>query len=203
MRKPDTVFPRIAPRAGAMALSALALSLAACSSAGGGGTAGSGATPAASTSSAMPSGPMLGATFTGTIYISTPTSHLTKAFTDRVKNVQNCAVAAQQGWDGTFRVPSPQPPDPEAIIEVADFHGPGTYTPTMLRRDRADMILLPGKTGTSQYDITTALTKRTPGKEVLFLEKTGAGQLVYSGAHLNGQAGGATVAGLIQWSCKS
>jgi hypothetical protein len=200
MRKPDTAVPRVAPRAGAIALSALALSLAACSSSGSPAAVG---TSASSSASGVLSGPMLGATFTGTLYVSTPTSHLTKAFTDRVANVQNCQVAAQDGWDGTFKVPSPEAPDPQAVIEVAGFHGPGTYTPTMLRRDRADMILMPGKAGTSQYDITTVLAKRTPGKEVLFLQKNGSGELVYSGAHLNGQPGGTTVAGLIQWNCKS
>jgi hypothetical protein len=178
----------------ALAVPALALALTAC--------AGSGAkSPDAASSS--PAGPMLGATFKGTIYVSTPTSHLTRAFTDRVTDVRNCADAAKTGWDGTFRVPSPQAPLPQAEIEISGFHGPGTYTPTMLQHDKADMILLTSKSGTSEYDITTAVARRTPGKEVLFLSKNGSGQLVYSGAHLNGDAGGPEVAGLIQWNCTS
>jgi hypothetical protein len=178
----------------ALAVPALALALAAC---GGSGTK----SPDAASSS--PAGPMLGATFKGTIYVSTPTSHLTRAFTDRVTDVRNCADAAKIGWDGTFHVPSPQAPLPQAEIEISGFHGPGTYTPTMLQHDKADMILLTSKSGTSQYDITTAVARRTPGKEVLFLSKDGSGQLVYSGAHLNGDAGSPEVAGLIQWNCTS
>jgi len=146
---------------------------------------------------------MLGATFSGTIYVSAATSHTTKAFTEKVPDVENCAAAARDGWDGTFKVPSPTAPGIQADIQIAGFHGPGTYTPAMLSRDRADSILLTGKAGTSQYDITTPSAHRTPGKEVLFLRKDGSGELVYSGAHLDGQAAEPTVAGLIQWSCKS
>jgi hypothetical protein len=177
----------------ALAVPALALALAACAASGG--------KPASVPG--KPSGPMLGATFKGTFYLSTPTSHETRAFTDRIASVRNCAEAARTGWDGTFRVPTPQAPLPRADIQVAGFHGPGTYTPAMMRHDKADMILLTGKAGTSKYDITTALTARTPGKEVLFLSKDGSGQLVYSDAHLNGDPASPEVAGLIQWSCSS
>lgn len=197
MTKTDRDLPCRTRRAGvaAVAAAAVAVGLAACSTSPG--------HPAAANSTSTPAGPMLGATFKGTIYVSTPTSHVTKPFTFRVADVQNCVAAAKTGWNGTFRVPSPQAPDPQAQIEVADFHGPGTYTPTMLSRDKADSILLTGKTGTSQYDITSPVASRTPGKEVLFLSKNGSGQLVYSGAHLDGDAANPTVAGLIQWSCSS
>ncbi|MFY9887436.1 MAG: hypothetical protein WAK71_03930 [Streptosporangiaceae bacterium] len=201
MTKPDSALSRLVLRAAPLAAAGLVLSLTACGGSAGHNSAAS--SPASSPASSTPSGPMLGATFTGTIYVSTPTSHVTKAFSDHVADVQNCAAAAETGWGGTFHVPSPQAPDPEADIEVSGFHGPGTYTPTMLQRDHADSILLTGKTGTSQYLITTPLANRTPGKEVLFLQKDGSGQLVYSGAHLDGQASDPTVAGLISWNCSS
>ncbi len=193
MSKPDRTFPRRGPRVGPVALSALALTLAACS--------GSSAPRAARSTTA--DGRMLGATFTGTIYVSTPTSHVTKAFTERVANVASCEAAARTGdANGTFRIPSPAPPGPAADIEVTGFHGPGTYTPTMLRHDRADSILLTGRSGTSHY-VITAPGAGTPGKEVLFLQEDGSGQLDYTGAHLDGQAADPEVAGLIEWSCTS
>jgi hypothetical protein len=43
----------------------------------------------------------------------------------------------------------------------------------------------------------------TAGKEVLFLNSNGSGQLVYSEAHLDGKASSPAVAGLISWSCTS
>ncbi len=86
---------------------------------------------------------------------------------------------------------------------MAGFHGPGTYTPTMLSHDRQDSILLTGKSGISQYLLTSPVAGRTPGKEVLFLHNDGSGQLVYSGAHLDGQVGNPAVAGEVQWTCKS
>jgi hypothetical protein len=194
MSRTDIASPRLAGSgAAALAVSALALSLAAC---GGSGNAAS--------ASATQAGPMLGATFRGTIYVATQTSHVIKAFTDRVADVASCAAFAKTGdADRIFKVPSPQAPEPQVDIEVADFHGPGTYTPAMLRRDRQDSILLTGKSGTSQYVITSPLANRTPGKEVLFLQKNGSGELVYSNAHLNGQAGNPEVAGVIEWSCSS
>ena len=189
----------LAPRAGLAVAAAAAISLTACSS-----PARPGASAAASSSpSATATGPMLGAIFKGTIYVSTPTSHETKPFVYRVANVQNCSAAALSGWDGTFRVPTAQAPDPQAQIEVAGFHGPGTYPPAVLSHDKADAIVLTGKSGTSQYDITTPGAHGTPGKEVLFLQKDGSGQLVYSGAHLDGNASSPEVAGLISWSCTS
>jgi hypothetical protein len=180
-------------RGAGLAASALVLSLAACSS-------GGSAPPAASS----PSGKMLGATFSGTIYVSTETTQVTKAFVYHVANVANCAAAAAKGDVGSaFKVPSPSLPEPEANVEVTGFHGPGTYPPAVLAKDAADTILLPGKSGTSQYVLTSSLASHSRGKEVLFLAKNGSGQLVYSDAHLNGNASNPAIAGLIQWSCKS
>jgi hypothetical protein len=193
MSKPDWTFPRRGLTACAAGGIALTLAVAACGE------------PSAqrATSSATPEGQMLGATFTGTIYVSTATSHVTKAFTQRVAGVASCAAAARNGdANGSFRVPSPAAPGPEASIEVAGFHGPGTYTPNMLRRDRADSIVLTGKAGTRQYVITSQAA-RAAGKEMLFLRKDGSGQLDYAGAHLDGRAAGPAVAGLILWSCRS
>jgi hypothetical protein len=179
-------------RGAALAASALVLSLAACSSS---------ASPHVASS---PPRPMLGATFSGTIYVSTESTEVTKAFVDHVANVANCAAAAAKGDFGSaFKVPSPSLPEPEANVEVTGFHGPGTYPPAVLAKDSSDTILLPGKAGTSQYVLTSSQANHSQGKEVLFLAKNGSGQLVYSDAHLDGNASSPAVAGLIQWSCKS
>jgi hypothetical protein len=176
------------------AIPALLLTLAACG----------GSTGHAAGTSARKTGQMLGATFRGTIYVSTKSSHEIEAFVDHDADVANCAAAAKDGnGNGTFRVPSPQAPLPQADIEISGFHGPGTYTPTMLQHDKADSILLTGKSGSALYVITSPMADRTAGKEVLFLEKNGSGQLVYSNAHLNGDAKDPEVAGLIEWSCSS
>jgi hypothetical protein len=195
MSKPDKTWLWLAPGAGRLVVAAAAVALAAC--------AGSG-TPSAATLGAASARPPTGAIFRGTIYVRTATSHVTTAFTERVAYVASCAAAARSGdGHGTFRVPSPGAPDPQARIEVAGFHGPGTYTPRMLRRDRADTILLTGKAGTSHYVITSPSASGVRGKEMLFLQKDGSGQLDYSGAPLDGRAGDPTVAGLIQWNCTS
>jgi hypothetical protein len=147
---------------------------------------------------------MLGATFTGTMYLTTGTTEFTKAFVDHVADVASCAAAAAKGdFGGTFKVPSPSLPEPEADIQVKGFHGPGTYKPAVLAKDTADTILMTGKSGTSHYVISSSRAGRSHGKEVMFLSKDGSGQLVYSDAHLNGRVSNPGVAGLIQWSCKS
>jgi hypothetical protein len=199
MSKPEHYLSsRLALRVGAAAASALAIGVAACSSSPSQPGSGSGAATA-------------GVTFRGTIYVSSQTLlgpkawHLTKSFVDRVAGIRNCQAAAKTGDvpSGTFRVPSAQAPEPQDDIEVAGFHGPGTYTPTMLKHDKSDIILLPTKSGTQEYYITSPTHGRAAGKEVLFLSRDGSGQLVYSGAHLNGKAKGPAVAGLINWSCTS
>jgi hypothetical protein len=187
----------IPSRGAAVAVSALVLSLAACSS---------GSSPHA-TATGISAGPqvMLGATFSGTIYVSTALGgQVTKPFVQHVPNVANCAAAAAKGdFGSTFRVPTASLPDPQANILIADFHGPGTYPPADLAKDTGDAIMMPGKGGTSRYYISSRAAGRPHGKEVLFLSKDGSGQLVYSDAHLNGQASSPAAAGLIQWSCKS
>lgn len=193
---------RSVARAG-LAVSALALGVAACSSA---------ASPPSGAPTSATDGPLDGATIHGTIYISgqvhnKPTTwHETKAFTETVRTVQNCAALAKSGMtDGIFQVPSPQAPLPQADIEVANFRGPGTYPPQVMKRDKSDSIMVGRNSGTQsgRYVITASAHGVTPGKEVLFLNPNGSGQLVYSEAHLNGKATGPAVAGLISWSCTS
>lgn len=194
---------RSVARAG-LAISVLALGIAACSSAG--------SPPSGGSTSGTASGPMDGATIHGTIYISgqvdnKPTTwNETKAFTETVRTVRNCAALAKSGMaGGIFQVPSPQAPLPQADIEVTDFRGPGTYPPQVMKRDKSDSIMVAQDSGTEsgRYVITASAHGVTPGKEVLFLNSNGSGQLVYSEAHLNGKATGPAVAGLISWSCTS
>ena len=204
MIKPDRPSLARAARRGGLAVPLLALALAACGSSGG--------SPAMSESSGSVSGPGDGAMFHGTIYVSgqvhnKPTTwHVTKTFTERVPGVQNCAAAARSGMaTGIFRVPSPTAPLPEANIEVTGFRGPGTYPPQVMKHDKSDTILLGQNAGmqSGTYIITTSAHGAAQGKEVLFLNKDGSGQLVYSQAHLDGKASSPAVAGLISWSCTS
>jgi hypothetical protein len=190
---------------GGLAIAALVLGVAACGS---GGNTPSGR----ATGPAVTAGPMDGATLHGTIYISgqvnnKPTTwHETKSFTDTIAGVRNCAAFAKSGVsDGIFRVPSPDAPLPQADIEVAGFRGPGTYPPQVMKRDKSDSILVEQGSGTQggRYVITTSTHGVTPGKEVMFLNANGSGQLVYSEAHLDGKASKPAVAGLISWSCTS
>ncbi len=69
----------------------------------------------------------------------------------------------------------------------------------------SDTILLGQNAGMQggTYIITTSAHAAAQGKEVLFLNKDGSGQLVYSQAHLDGNASSPAVAGLISWSCTS
>jgi hypothetical protein len=209
MIKPDRPSLARAARRGRLAVPVVALALAAgtlaaCGSAASGGTGGASPPP-----SPLPGD---GATFHGTIYVSgqvhnKPTTwHLTKTFTERVPTVQNCTEAAKSGMAaGIFRVPSPTPPLPEANIEITGFRGPGTYPPPALKHDKADTIVL-GQNGGMQsgtYIINKAAHGVAQGKEVLFLNKDGSGELVYSQAHLDGRAASPALAGLISWSCTS
>jgi hypothetical protein len=197
-------FPSAARRAGSgvAVLSALGLALAACTS--------PGSPQRAAAGSASARGTVAGATYHGMIYVSSQVSngpqswHITREFTDRVPDERNCAAAAEAGdGPGIFQVPSPRAPDPQDNIEVRLFHGPGTYPPAVMEHDRSDSIMLTGKSGLRKYDITTSRPGRAAGKEVLFLNSDGSGQLVYSGAHLDGESSGPAVAGLISWSCTS
>ncbi len=202
MSKADIYPVRPVRRSQVIAALALTTGLVACGSSGSGqGSAGS-APAASATASSMITGPTLGAVFSGLIYVNNGITNQTKTFVYRDAAAQNCA-AAVQGRHGTFKIPTGAAPAPQAAIEVTGFHGPGTYTPTMLSHDKQDSILLTGKSGVSQYVITSPVADRTAGKEVLFLKADGSGVLVYSGAHLNGQVGNPAVAGEVRWSCKS
>lgn len=187
-----------------LSLALLAAALAGCSSSAG--------HPAATPGSTTELGSNAGVTFHGTIYVSglvhnkRTSWHVTRTFTDRVPAVRTCADAANSGMAaGTFRVPSPQAPLPKANIELTSFRGPGMYPPRVMKHDKSDSIVLGHTSGMQRgtYLITTSLPGAAPGKEVLFLNKDGSGQLVYSEAHLDGKAGGPAVAGLISWSCSS
>jgi hypothetical protein len=188
---------------GCLAIAALTFGVAACSS---------GGSPPPSGGSANIEGPLGGATLHGEIYISgqvnnKPTTwHETKTFTETIPGVGNCANFAKSGVsDGIFRVPSPDAPLPVADIEVKGFRGPGTYPPAVMKRDTSDSIVMGGDSGTQRgrYIITDPAPGITQGKEVLFLNRAGSGQLVYSEAHLNGKASEPAVAGLISWTCTS
>jgi hypothetical protein len=192
---------RYAWRSG-IALSALALAVTGCGSSGGGNH------PTGSGSGSAAAGQAQGLTYKGTIYVSSqnitgPAAwHVTKEFTEQLKGVRTCADAAK-GGSGIFQVPSGKAPAPEDDILIDRFHGPGTYLPEVLKRDKLDTILVPGKTGLDQYDITASARGLKSGREVLFLSGNGSGELVYSEAHLNGKASSPAVAGLISWTCTS
>jgi hypothetical protein len=195
---PQPVHP--AWRAG-IAVSALALAVTACGSSGGNHPTGSGSGSAAA-------GDAHGPVYKGEIYVSSQNDrgpaawHVIKTFTERLTGASTCADAAK-GGSGVFQVPSGKAPEPEDDILVDGFHGPGTYSPDALKRDKLDTILVPGKTGLDRYDITTSAHGLKPGREVLFLNRNGSGELVYSEAHLDGKPSSPAVAGLISWTCTS
>jgi hypothetical protein len=186
-----------------VAVLGLTLAAAACGSSGGG-------TGSNGDASAQPVVGVSAITFHGTVYVSSqvngqPSSwHIIKTFDDPM-HVRSCAAAAKYGdlANGDFQVPSAQAPDPTDSIVVTSFHGPGTYPPATMKTDKSDTIFVPGKTGEQQYDITTSAKSATPGKEVLFLDANGSGEVVYSQAHLDGNPKKPAVAGLISWSCKA
>jgi hypothetical protein len=194
---------------GGLAFAAAALALAACSS---NSTPPSGAGAGAASSPVnVALGPYAGITFHGSIYVSSQNSHgpkawrTTKTFVQKVSGIRNCADAAKTGdgtQSGVFRVPTGTAPVPEDNIELTGLRGPGTYPPPLMQKDKSDFIVMPGKSATSgTYVISSSVKGLKPGKEVMFLNPNGSGQLVYSEAHLNGKASGAAVAGLISWSC--
>ena len=207
MMKPDYSPLARAARRSRLAVPGLALAFAAAALSGCGSAA-----PTTSASPPPSTGPGAGATFHGTMYVSSqvhnkPTTwHMTKTFTERVPTVQNCTEAAKSGMaTGVFQVPSPAAPLPEANIAIHGFRGPGTYPPQALKHDKSDTISLGQTAGVQSgtYIINKAAHGVTPGKEVLFLNKDGSGELVYSQAHLNGKAASPALAGLISWSCTS
>jgi hypothetical protein len=192
-----------------LVLAAAALALAACSSNG---------SPPSSTGAGAESSPadaalgsFAGVTFHGSIYVRSQNSHgpkawqMTKTFVQKVPGIHSCADAAKTGdWthSAVFRVPTATSPVPEDSIELTGLRGPGTYQPHVMRRDKSDFIVMPGKSARSgKYIISSSVKGLKPGKEEMFLNPDGSGQLVYSEAHLNGKASGAAVAGLISWTC--
>jgi hypothetical protein len=188
---------------GGIALSALALTVTACGSSGGG------SHPTGSGTGSASAGQAMGLSYKGTIYVSSQNDpgatawHVIREFTEPLKGVRTCADAAKGSGSGVFQVPSGKAPIPEDDILIDSFHGPGTYPPDVLKRDKLDTILVPGKAGLDQYDITTSAHGRKSGREVLFLNGNGSGELVYSNAHLDGKASSPAVAGLISWTCTS
>jgi hypothetical protein len=146
-----------------------------------------------------------GAVFRGTMYVTGAAgrrARLVRTFTDRVADVSSCAAAARTGDapGGKFLVPSPGGRAPAVDIDVAGFHGPGTYSAVALRRDQSDVIELPSAAGESEYVINSR-TADAAGKEVLYLYRDGSGELAYADAHLDGKAANPAIAGLIEWTC--
>ncbi len=147
-----------------------------------------------------------GALFRGIIYVNGAAgrrARLVRTFTDRVTGVASCAAAAQHGDapGGKFLVPSPAGRGPAVDIDVAGFHGPGTYSAVALRRDRSDEIALPGASGEAVYVINSRAARATSGREILYLYRDGSGELAYADAHLDGKAANPAIAGLIEWTC--
>lgn len=188
----------------------ISLALGACSSTGStspGGT--SSASPVSPTTFGQtePSVSARGVTFHGKIQV-TGSTRLTTNFAEKVTAVTSCTdVSAKGDMPGrTFRVPSPYVGRyPQIDIQVARFHGAGTYPPAELQGDKSDAIWLKLGGVTNEYEITFHPATPTPGqamgKEVLFLNKNGSGELAFSDAHKLGQKSGPAIAGLISWSC--
>jgi hypothetical protein len=88
-------------------------------------------------------------------------------------------------------------------IVVAGFHGATTYTPTDMKKDDADSIKLKSGSHAGTYLLTMPSMKagQAVGKEVLFLTKTGSGQLAFSEAHKGGLKSAPQIAGVITWTC--
>jgi hypothetical protein len=195
-------------RAG-LAVTAAALALAACGSSGGNRPTGSGTgqgNAGQTPGSAAYAGTI---TYTGTIYVNSMIEtgrsafHIGKSFTEQLKDVRSCAEAAKANGADIFQVPSGKAPVPEDDVLIRGFHGPGTYNPAQLSKDKSDAILVPGKSGMARYDISATGHGLKAGKELLFLDRNGDGQLAYSEAHLDGKASSPAVAGLINWTCSS
>lgn len=185
--------------------------LGACSSSG---SPASGA-PASSPSTPSPSSPgqtepsvfAAGVIFHGKIQVTGALKLATK-FTEKVTAVTSCTDVPTKGDapGRTFRVPSAYAGQyPQIDIQVARFHGAGTYPPSQLQGDKSDTISLKVGGVTNEYEITFHPAAPNPaqamGKEVLFLDKNGAGELAFSEAHQLGQKSRPAIAGLITWTC--
>jgi hypothetical protein len=175
----------------------LAVLLGACSS-----------SPTARPGSSSPSSsaPQGSATFHAKLQV-TGSVLLTKTYTDKVSH-NSCSYAAAHGDapGGRFEVPTPGAGvTPRIHIQLASFHGAGTYPPSKMKADKSDSIWLSVKGVTNDYEINTnpTPTGQVSGKEVLFLYKNGSGYLVFSEAHQLGKASSPKIAGLINWTCTS
>ncbi len=191
----------------------LSLALGACSSsaspsasAGSSPTSPTSASPAGQTS---PPADSAGVIFHGKVQV-TGASKFTASFTEKDAAVKSCADVATKGDapGGTFTVPSPYVTrNPQIDVRLARFHGAGTYPPTEMQSDTSDSIWLKSGGTTSEYEITShpaaSIPGQTAGKEVLFLETDGSGELAFSEAHKLGQKSNPAIAGLISWTCST
>jgi hypothetical protein len=146
-----------------------------------------------------------GVIFHGSIQV-TGAATLSATFTDHDTAVSTCAAAAAHGdmAGGAFEVPSSTPyvtPNPKIHIRLAGFHGVGTYPPNAMQKDKADWISLKTSGVTTDYELTASAAGQVTGKEVLFLNKNGSGQVAFSEAHKLGKNSGPAIAGLISWTC--
>jgi hypothetical protein len=191
----------------------ISLALGACSSAGS--PASGAASSPASPAQASPTGPTMppsnsaGVIFHGKVQL-TGASKFSASFTEKDTAVKSCADVATKGDapGGTFTVPSPYiTENPQVDVKLAKFHGAGTYPPTQMQGDISDSIWLKTGRATSDYEITAhpaaSIPGQTTGKEVLFLQKNGSGELAFSQAHKLGQISNPAIAGLITWTCSS
>ncbi len=210
-----TVRNRGLRAAGAALITSVALG--ACSSSGStpaGTSAGGGSSPT-NAASASPTGPTMppsnsaGVVFHGKVQL-TGASKFTASFTEKDTAVKSCADIATKGDapGGTFIVPSPYiTQNPQIDVKLAKFHGAGTYPPTEMQSDTSDSIWLKTGGATSDYEITShqaaSIPGQTTGKEVLFLEKNGSGELAFSEAHKLGKKSNPASAGLISWTCSA
>jgi hypothetical protein len=173
----------------------LAVMLGACSS-----------SPSSSPTPSRSSAPQGSAIFHAKIQV-TGSVLLTKTYTDTVTH-SSCSYAAAHGDapGGVFQVPTPSAgATPRIHIQLASFHGAGTYPPDKMKADRSDSIWLAVKGATNDYQINTnpTPTGQVSGKEVLFLYKNGSGYVAFSEAHQLGKASSPKIAGLISWTCTS
>jgi len=168
------------------------------------GTSGAGAS-GTSTSGAAASG--TGVIFQGTLQV-TGAVVLKKNYTQKMPAVGSCAAAAAHGDSpgGGFRLPSPRASGFARIdVLVGHIHGAGTYAPNQLATDSGDSIWLTFHGASRDFEITShpAAPGKVMGKEVLYLNADGSGQLAFSGAHAFGQKSGPQIAGEISWSCSA
>lgn len=191
----------------------ISLALGACSSSGSSspsaGSSPTSPTSASPTGQTMPPSNSAGVVFHGKIQV-TGASKLSSSFTEKDTTVKSCADVATKGDapGGTFTVPSPYvTQNPQIDVKLARFHGAGTYPPTEMQSDISDSIWLKTSGAASDYEITshsaTSIPGQAAGKEVLFLEKDGSGELAFSEAHKLGQKTNPAIAGLISWTCST